>query len=301
MKSHLLCFPCTVRAAFDIASKSTDNEALRRKVIFETVKWLADNQSDLLECEPTVFHTHVFKICQKITGNTDPFKPLKKMSNETAMRILPVLEQRCRCKNYEERFRLAALGSICGNAIDFEVEGYSVSTATIESSLLSCLNGDLAIDDTPKIMDALESSSRILYLLDNAGEIVFDKFFIKTIMERYSVKVYAAVKSGPILNDATIEDAMQVGLDECAEVIETGNDHIGLKLDMVSKEFLTSLMEADLIIAKGQGYYESLTENERILSKPIAYLLRAKCIEVARHLNVPWLGNVIKFVARSGN
>jgi uncharacterized protein with ATP-grasp and redox domains len=93
-----------------------------------------------------------------------------------------------------------------------------------------------------------------------------------------------------------VEDATQIGLDEVAEIIETGNNHIGLRLDESSEEFLKHLREADLIIAKGQGHYESLTEVQNILSKPIAYLLRAKCVVVAKDLGVTCQANIVKFV-----
>jgi uncharacterized protein with ATP-grasp and redox domains len=158
------------------------------------------------------------------------------------------------------------------------------------------LDGTLAVDDTPKLMEALQRSKKVVYLLDNAGEIVFDKFFIKTIADRFPVKVYAAVKSGPILNDATLEDARQVGLGEVAEVFTTGNDHIGTNLDESSDEFLERLRTADVIIAKGQGQYESLTEVESRLPRPIAYVLRAKCSLVADKLGVPRNGNIVKVI-----
>jgi uncharacterized protein with ATP-grasp and redox domains len=296
MKGQLLCLPCTVRAAYDIAAKATDDEELRRKVIFDTLSWLAENPL-ALEASPTVLHTHVFRLAQRITGNLDPFKPLKKVSNEVAMRAIHVFEREYKRKDSKEGFRLAVLGAICGNAIDFEVEGYKVSMEGLEYSLLNCLKESLALDDTSKLMDILSTSGRILYLLDNAGEIVFDKFIIKVITGRYPVKVSAAVKSGPILNDVTMEDARQVRLGEVAEVITTGNSEVGLKLDESSEEFLERLHGADIIIAKGQGYYESITEIEGLLPKPIVYILRAKCVLVADALGVPQNGNVVKVVA----
>jgi hypothetical protein len=146
-------------------------------------------------------------------------------------------------------------------------------------------------------MKVLIRSKKVVYLLDNAGEIVFDKYFIKMINENFPVKVYAAVKEGPILNDATVEDARQIGLEEVAEVITTGNDDIGLNLEESSKEFLDHIRTADLIIAKGQGNYESLTEVEHLLPKPIVYIMRAKCSLVADTLGVPRNGNVVKVIS----
>jgi uncharacterized protein with ATP-grasp and redox domains len=295
MKGELLCIPCTVRTALDIAMKATKDKDLQGKLIFETMKWLTENPEVMNET-PAAFHTHVQRMAKKITGNPDPFKELKKASNEIALRVVKVLENKYAYLEFTDAFRLAALGAICGNAIDFEVEGNQFSMDELESSLFECLDGTFAIDDTLKLVEALSRSKKVVYLLDNAGEIVFDMFFIKKIINNFPVKVYAVVKSGPILNDATLEDAKQVGLEEVAKVITTGNDHIGTNLDESSKEFLEHLHTADIIIAKGQGNYESLTEVEHLLPRPIAYVLRAKCLLVADTLGIPRNGNVVKII-----
>ena len=295
VKSQLLCIPCTVRAAYDIAVKATENEALRRRIVYETLRWLSERE-DLLREPPPKLHTYVQRLTRRITGNPDPFKDLKRRSNEVALRVIRVLKRRCQEAGFTDAFRLAALGTICGNAIDFEVEGHEVSMSRLEDDLRSCLDSSLAVDDTSKFMDLLKNSRRLLYLLDNAGEIVFDKFLIQMIRSKYSARIFAAVKSKPVLNDATLEDAEQVGLDETAEVIATGNDHVGVNLDESSEEFLRHLREADLIIAKGQGNYESITEIEDLLSKPIVYMLKAKCILIAESLGVQQYDNVVKVV-----
>lgn len=295
MKGHLLCIPCTLRAAYDIAIKATENEELQRKVILETLEWMSRN-NNLVNITPAMLHTHVFRLVQRITGNKDPFARLKRESNDIAMNLTPLLEREIEKISFEEAFRLAALGAICGNSIDFEVEGYQVSLKDLERSLLNCLKSGLSLDDTSKLREALSKSKTVLYLLDNAGEVAFDKIFIKFITRNYPVRVLAAVKSGPILNDVTLEDALYVGLDEVADIITTGSDSIGLNLAECSMEFMERLKESDLIIAKGQGYYESLTEIESSLRKPIAYMLRAKCSVVAKSLNVRQGSNVIKFV-----
>lgn len=295
MKCELLCLPCTVRTAFDIAAKATEDEKLQEKIIFETMRWLTETPN-VLDTSPTCLHTQVQRIAQRITGNLDPFKELKKASNEIALRVIPELEKGYAEKPFEEGFRFAALGTICGNTIDFEVEGHTFSMRELESSLRSCLNSDLAIDDVEKLFAALSRSKKVLYLLDNAGEIAFDKFFIKVITDNFPVKVFAAVKSEPILNDATAEDAAAVKLEEVAEVISTGNAVIGLSLDESSEEFLEHLETADLIIAKGQGNYESMTEFERLLPKPIVYVFRAKCGLVAKSVGAPLQGNIVRMI-----
>jgi len=297
MKGDLLCIPCTLRAAYDIATKATENEDLRRRVIAETLKWL--NEGDVLSnMTPAMLHTYVFRLVQKITRNRDPFAYLKKESNKLAMSLAPILRNEIEKQSFRDSFKIAALGAVCGNAIDFEVEGYEVSFGDLERSLLECLKGDLAINDIPNLINALSRSKIVLYLPDNAGEIVFDKIFIQVIVDNFPVKVLAAVKSGPILNDVTMNDALQVGLNEVADVITTGSDSIGLNLNECSEDFLKRLKDVDIIIAKGQGYYESLTEIEHIIRKPIVYMLKAKCSVVAKSLNIIRGSNVIKFVSR---
>lgn len=295
MRAHVLCIPCTVRAAYNIARRATDSEDVQARALAEVLKWLSREAEKLTTITPAALHTGAFRIVQSISGNDDPYRNLKKTSNRIAMRLEPVLRREVSRRAPREAFKVAALGAVCGNSIDFEVEGYHTQIDGLEASLLSCLRSGLTIDDTDRLMEAVSRSKMILYLLDNAGEIVFDKIFIEVITENYPVRVTAAVKSGPILNDATIEDALEVGLDECAEVITTGSKSIGLDLNEVSEEFMRKLREADLIIAKGQGYYESLTELEAALGKPIAYMLRAKCPVVSASLKVAQGSNVIKF------
>ncbi len=295
MKGDLLCLPCTVRTAYDIAVKATSDKEAQSKLVYETIKWLA-NDPNVLNGTPAAFHTYVQRLAKKITGNPDPFRELKKTSNEIALRAVKALENECKHLEFKESFRLAALGSICGNTIDFEVEGHRFSMNELEASLCACLKGELAIDDTSSLITALSKARKVVYLLDNAGEIVFDKFLIRKIIENFPVKVIAVVKEGPILNDATMEDAEQVGLREVAEVITTGNDHIGFELEESSEELLTHIRTADLVIAKGQGNYESITEVENVFTKPFVYILRAKCSLVADKLGVPRNANVVKVI-----
>ena len=295
MKSRLLCIPCTVRTAYDIALKATEDENLQRRIVYETLRWLLAKH-DITEETPPGLHTFVHRLARRITGNDDPFRELKRRSNEIALKVVYLLERKCREMRFEDAFRLAVLGTICGNTIDFEVEGHKFSMSELEDHLLRCLGGSLVVDDTCKLMDILSRSKRVLYLLDNSGEIVFDRFLMQMIKEKYQVEILAAVKSRPVLNDATLEDAEQINLGEVAKVIATGNDHIGVNLEESSEEFLRSIREADLIIAKGQGNYESITEIEHLFSKPIVYVLRAKCPLVAESLGVPRYGNVVKIV-----
>ena len=294
MRGQLLCIPCTVRTAYDVAVRSTRDRDLQVEVVMDAVRWLS-NIRNIGDLTPAELHTEICRIARRITGNPDPFRPVKDLSNRVAMEVLPALREKIEfSEDLEEAFRMAIMGAICGNTMDFEVEGYRPSMEHLEHSLLNCLGGTLSIDDTEGLMRLLSKSRQVLYLLDNAGEIAFDKLLIGLIVENYPLKLWAVVKEGPILNDAIMEDALQVGLTSIVEVVTTGNDHIGLKMEGTSEKFRALLKEADLIIAKGQGYYESIPEVEPPISAPICYILRAKCSLVAEALGVPLQGNVVK-------
>lgn len=294
MKIGLLCLPCTVRAAYDIATKSTEDEELQERIITESIKWLMELKN-IREMNPTILGTQVCRIARRLTGNPDPFHHLKALSNRVAMEVAPALKREIEAASSpEEAFRLAVMGAICGNTIDFEVEGYKPSLEDLKKTLRVCLRGSLHVDDTKTLMGRLSTSRRTLYLLDNAGEIAFDKLLIEVITENYPTKIWAVVKEAPVLNDATMEDAEEVGLNRIVDVVTTGSDHVGLNLEEASDEFKQLLKGADLIIAKGQGYYESLTEVENLIQAPICYILRAKCKLVAESLGVPVQTNIAK-------
>jgi uncharacterized protein with ATP-grasp and redox domains len=152
----------------------------------------------------------------------------------------------------------------------------------------------LVIDEISKIFSLAKKAKTILYLTDNAGEIAFDKLLVKEL-KQLSAKVTVVVKGGPILNDATLDDAKLVGMDKIADaVITTGTDSVGLDIKESSAEFLKHYNSADLIIAKGMGYAETLTENK--LTRPHALLLRTKCGPVAHFFGVPREKNVAKIL-----
>lgn len=296
MKPQPLCLLCTFRTAYDVAKRSTDKEDLQARVLLEMAKWLVANYQTET-ATPATFHTQVCRVARLVTGNPDPFSKLKKFSNDQALKMLSSLEARIRaCRDAKEAFQLAVRMAICGNTIDFEVENYGFSLEKFDSQFLNCLKKDLAIDHTILLMQQLGRSGKVAYILDNAGEIVFDKILIELIKGTYGCEIWAAVKEGPVLNDALMEDAEQVGITSSVPTITTGNDHIGVELSTSSEAFLHHFRTSDLVIAKGQGCYETLTEIEPMLSIPICYLLIAKCPVVAQDLGVPLNSGIVKLV-----
>lgn len=134
----------------------------------------------------------------------------------------------------------------------------------------------------------MDKATNILYISDNAGELVFDKIFIEELIKQHK-NVVLSVKSGPVINDATQEDVKEIGLDSLVKVVETGNDKIGVNFKYISDEFLKEFRKADLIISKGQGNFETLDN----IGANIFFMLKAKCKKIARELGVNYLDVVV--------
>ncbi|MEM2940753.1 MAG: ARMT1-like domain-containing protein [Thermoproteota archaeon] len=295
MKPGLLCIPCTVNAAYDMVSKATSDEEVTRKILFDTLEWLQKAIKE--ETSPNILHTQVYRTVQRSTGVTDPFKILKEASNNAALRIYPSIRNLAEAENPMEALRLCLKAAIVGNMMDFEVHGHRFSLENLFLQFKNYLNEPLAVDDVDKLCKEIEKGKNILYLTDNAGEIVFDKLVATCLRNRWRCRVTMVVKERPVLNDATREDAEQIRLDEaCDRVITTGDDTIGIVMTKVSEEFKQALSEADIVISKGQGNLESLTGFEKNIGRPVCYVLRVKCEVIAKHLGVPSGSNVVRMV-----
>jgi uncharacterized protein with ATP-grasp and redox domains len=296
VKPGLLCIPCTVNAALDIASKATSDTAEIRRILLEVLKWLPEAFEE--DTSPNVLHTQVCKITRKISGVKDPFKHVKTVSNETALKVYPSLCETLKSiKDDVEALRFCLKAAIVGNMMDFEVHGHRFNFENLESRFKDYLKEPLVIDDVDKLVEEISRGRRILYLADNAGEIVFDKLVAKCLKERWGCSVTMVVKGGPVLNDATLEDAKHVMLsEECDKIITTGDDTIGIIMGRVSEEFRQALKDSNIVVSKGQGNFESLTGLEENIGKPVCYVLRVKCEVVGRNLGAPKDSNVVKLI-----
>lgn len=240
------------------------------------------------ESKPSIkVWTKVHKKVNEILGTDDPYRDLKRRANEIAMQIFPkALEY---YEKSQDKLRAAELLAIIGNVLDFGV-GIN-SPEEFEGVFHRLIQEGIGYDDTDKLKRYLKG--HVVYITDNCGEIVFDKILIREI-RKYVDKITLLVRGKPILSDATREDAIAVGLDrEMDEIRDTGMFAVGIDMDLASKELRDLLYNADLIIAKGMGNYEALSESDL---KPIAYLLRTKCNPVARDIGVPKGTNVVKLV-----
>jgi uncharacterized protein with ATP-grasp and redox domains len=234
------------------------------------------------------------RLIREITGNPDPYKQKKQLSNKKALEVVPIAESIIQKEaSPEQRFRKACLSAIVGNIMEFDLPDNPFKFEDLEK-LIQQAESDLALDELDKIFEKAKNARTVLYLTDNAGEVALDTLLVKEL-KNLGAHVTVAVKAAPILNDALLEDAEFVGMEKVADrVMTTGSDSVGLFPDECSEEFMDVYNSVDLVVAKGMGYAETLTELE--LSVLHALLLRSKCSTVANHFNVSTGKNIAKLL-----
>ncbi len=251
----------------------SDDPAVHEQVLREMLRWTAEAD---LDQSPPVLGQRLHRRLREITGVDDAYRAEKDRHNQMVMDLLP--ELRARLDAAEDPFGLAVKLAIAGNIIDLGVNGQMDEDdlrISIDQALREPVHG--LVEDLRR--DIAEAND-ILYLADNCGEIVFDRLLIEHLpLERVTV----AVRGAPILNDATMVDARTVGLTELVEVIDNGSDAPGTLLDDCSPAFRRRFADADLIIAKGQGNFETLSDEPA----PIYFLFKVKCTVVAEHAGEP--------------
>jgi uncharacterized protein with ATP-grasp and redox domains len=219
----------------------------------------------------------IHRYVKEVSNNSDPYKEVKEKFNNAAKLLCDELQLEKFIESSEDPFGTAVRIAIAGNIIDFGVTS-SIDENKVKETVEACLEADIKGNASRELMEAVYKAKKILYLGDNAGEIVFDKLLIKRLP---CEKITFVVKGEPIINDATMEDAEKVGMTELVNVIDNGADIPGTILRYCSLEFREKFEEADLIISKGQGNYETLSE---ISNKKIFFLLKAKCPVIAEDL-----------------
>ncbi|MFW9806523.1 MAG: DUF89 domain-containing protein [Candidatus Thorarchaeota archaeon] len=284
----LECAHCLLERAINQIKLATDDPGLRMQIVEAMTQFLGENFNG--DAVPSHIGTDRDLLVQRMTGK-DPYEDLKHQSNEMALSIMPELQKLVdESIDSVSRFRTATLITAAANAIEFDVAGRDFDLDELRE-ILNNVESDLVIDQVDEFRSLLNSVDEVLYLMDNAGELVLDMILIREI-KRLGPRVIAVVKGGPVLNDATMIDAKEVGLSECAdEVRDTGASSIGVNLERNSDEFKKLFSSAQLIVAKGMGNFESLTEFSP--SCPTIHIMRTKCNPVAEHVGVSRNKNVV--------
>ncbi len=271
MKTFLDCVPCLVHQALDAVRMATDDRCLQETLVRRALSECAEFS---LEHPPPVMGARIQQIVREGTGVEDPYRSAKIRSNEFALELLPALVERV--ESAPDPFGAALRLAAAANVIDLGAKaGHDTSEEAVKAQLLTALDEPVSPDALKRFQTACARAGEILYLADNAGEIVFDRLLIERLP---AGRVTVAVRGGPIINDATEEDARRAGIPEVAKLVDNGTRLPGTVLEECSARFRRLFREADVVVAKGQGNYETLSDVER----DIFFLLRVKCPVLAR-------------------
>lgn len=279
MRTYLDCIPCFYRQALEAARITGANEIVQKKIIDELSQLIPNF---LLKASPPEMGRIIYALVREIIGVKDPFKELKESSNKMALSLYPELKQEI--NNSEDRLLTAVKLSIVGNVIDYGVK----NSVNVEEEINEIFNKDFksnaknnkTVFRYQEFKEILSKVNHIIYLADNAGEVVFDRLLIEELIEELGKQVIYVVREKPVINDALIEDAIFCGINKVAKITSSGSDAPGTLMKYCSLEFIELYQNAELIISKGQGNYESLSEED----KTIFFLFKAKCSVIAKHI-----------------
>jgi len=283
MKTYLECIPCIIDQTIKVARQVTQDEK-KREILLQKVLVTLSNIS--YQQSPPYLGREAHRVIRKVLDNHDPFLRLKREFNHVAKKLYPSLKDKV--AGSSDQFAYAVRLAIAGNIIDFGPGHHFELMKTIDE----VLQKKPAIDDTENLRKDLKNASLILYLGDNAGETFFDKILIEHMPHG---EIYYAVRGSPVINDATSEDAYYAGLNQVAKVISNGSDAPGTILKDCSEEFKNIFDRSDLVIAKGHGNYETLSE---IKGKRLYFLLMVKCKIIGRDLGCSVGDFVVKKVGK---
>ncbi len=270
MKMHLDCPECFVRQAI------RTGQLLRcpNSVLWDLVKGCGTILSQIEhEFSPPQNAVALYDMISLKVGKEDPFYQLKKESTQQALALYPRLKEKI--KNSADPLDTALRLAACGNVVDYGVS----SDFDLMKEVEEVFNADFFHYEYEEFAEKLHQVDWILYIGDNCGESVFDRMLI----EELGIPVKYAVRGGPIINDVTKEDAVDAGIDQVAEIVSTGCRAPGIVFDWCSDEFKALYDSAPMIISKGQGNFETLSDEKR----EIFFIFKIKCKVVASFLDSP--------------
>ncbi|MFX0101198.1 MAG: DUF89 domain-containing protein [Candidatus Hodarchaeota archaeon] len=275
MKIALQCIPCLLNQSLKaIAHSDKELTKIKKKALLNEIMDIL-KEDELLDLLPAKTGQRVYMKISKFLGITDVFRQSKLIANENGERLYPALKKMV--ASSDDPLKTAANIAIIGNLIDHGADlQYDLDKEMDQLHL--------EIDHFEQLKEELGKAKVVLFLGDNTGEIYFDKVFIEEIKKHFDVKIYFGVRSGPIINDATMEDALKAGVDKIASVVE-GTQSPGIILTEANDEFMEAYNTADVIISKGQGNFESLSEESKDTN--IFFLLKAKCSLMEDVFSVP--------------
>lgn len=276
MKRHDECLPCLINQVIKVAhmSEVQNKEELYHKIFAYL------SELDFSKTNPEIIGA-TFKMLKEHIGNDDPYKDIRHYYNHMFLENRNMFKKRI--EQSDNILKTVIKYAIVGNIIDFNpMHNHDID------DIMNCFSHidefTLTIDHVSALINDLKSAKTLLYLGDNCGEICLDYLFIEKIKEiNPDLHIYFGVRGEAVVNDSIEQDAYDVGINDYADIISNGDDSLGTILSRVSPEFSRIYYQADVVIAKGQANYESLSEE---IDKNIYFLLMVKCAVIARDIGV---------------
>ncbi len=272
MNIRVECVPCLLNQALSAARVLGLGDRAARRLMLrcaEELRWLKwDEPAPLMG-------RRVHRILSEVTGDPDPYRGVKDASTDAALALLPGMEAVVAAA--PDPFLAAVRVAIAGNVIDFGTGGRPAMG--VEEAASTALSLDVDEATVESLRRRIGEAQDVLFLADNAGELVFDRPLLDLIG---ADKVTVVVRGGPVINDATLRDARRAGLTDRYTVVTSGVDIPGIWLPECSADTLDRFERADLVLSKGQGNFETLDGQAR----PVFFLFLVKCVSVASSLGV---------------
>jgi uncharacterized protein with ATP-grasp and redox domains len=270
------CIPCAVNQAYNTARLATNYEDKQRDIINEFCGLIPDIHRTI---SPPALSRIIQDIVIKHTGIKDPYKQIKESNFTNTLKFIPYLKTYINASKdpMEEAVRIA----IAGNAIDLGAN----PNYNIELEINKLSSNNIVLNDFCSFKKDIQNAESVLYIADNFEESIFDKLLIEELLPR---KIIYAVRSKPILNDISLQDMEKAGMDTLCTVIESGSAMAGIVLSECTEKFKKIFINADLVIAKGQGNFETLEDSER----EIYFMFKVKCDVIKDYCGFP-VGNSI--------
>ena len=289
MKIQPECLPCLIKRCLYEIELAGKNREVSKKAMVKAMETLA-REFDPSRCSASIA-TDVHRAVYQTLDCKDPYREMKRRSNEVALSLLPKVE--AIIKNSRDPLKAAIVCSIIGNILDFGIKGGSSRPENLEKDFERFYREGLGYSDYDEFRKLLLNARRVTLFTDNCGEIVFDKLLCREIKRlKPELKLTLVVKGEPVLSDATREDAENLSFREVVdEIMDTGTFAVGLDIENMPENLRKNLEETDLIICKGMANYEVFSETSY---RPIVYLLRTKCEPIARSIGVKTNISILK-------
>ena len=274
------CLVCLLNQSLRVAKKLELDENTSQEIL----RVASSSISNYKEVSPPVAASDLYPKLGEIVGKRDIYNEIKELSTKEALKLLPSVRESV--EKQPNRIKGAIKASVAGNVIDFATP----KQFDLIEEFSKVFHTPFSIDDEDSFLEKLQKANSLMILGDNVGEHVFDKLLLEEIAKEYpDIKLYFATRGYPIINDVTIKEAKEIGIDKVATIVDSGVDTPGLAYERASDEFMKLYNSMDLIIAKGMGNYECMDE---VKDNRVYHLFKVKCEVVANRVGAN-LGELI--------